>query len=129
MGGGLVIVFISGISPSGWLPPETFVIFAALLIGGRANTLGSVLGALLIPVIFVEATRFLPKSPSNPELGAALRNVAIGALIIASLWFRPQGLLPERRWRGKRPLPARAAPGRPHPSHHPQHRPLPPPPR
>jgi branched-chain amino acid transport system permease protein len=107
IGGALLIAFISAISPSGWLPPETFVIFAALLIGGRANNLGSVIGALLIPVVFVEATRFLPKSPANPELGAALRNVAIGVLIIATLWFRPQGLFPERRWRWKGPLLAR----------------------
>jgi branched-chain amino acid transport system permease protein len=107
IGGALLIAFISAISPSGWLPPETFVVFAALLIGGRANTLGAVLGALLIPVVFVEATRFLPKSPANPELGAALRNMAIGALIIGSLWFRPQGLLPERRWRWRGPVPAR----------------------
>src|SRR5260370_12281003 len=110
IGGALLIACISAITPSGWLPPETFVIFAALIIGGRANTLGAVLGALLIPVIFVEATRCLPKSPSNPELGAALRNVAIGALIIASLWFRPQGLLPERRSRWQEPLPARGGP-------------------
>src|SRR5258708_817762 len=70
-------------------------------------------GALLIRGVFVEATRCLPKSPSSPELGAALRNVASVALIIASLWCRPQGLLPERRWRWKGPLPARGGQGIP----------------
>jgi hypothetical protein len=33
--------------------------------------------------------------------------MAIGGLIIATLWFRPQGLVPERRWRWKGPLLAR----------------------
>src|SRR5260370_34316399 len=95
------------------MPPEARLRCGALPLGGRADTVGSVRGDLLIPVIVVEAARFLRKSPSNPELGAALRNVAIGALIIASLWFRPQGLLPERRWRWKGPLPARGGQGIP----------------
>src|SRR5258708_33649324 len=63
IGGALLIAFISAISPSGWLPPETFVIFAALLIGGRANTLRPVLVALLLPVLLVAPTHLLPKSP------------------------------------------------------------------
>lgn len=97
--GGLLIGFISSLNPSGWTTGETFVIWAALLLGGRANNWGAVLGALLVPVVFNEATRFLPPISSNPELVPALRNVIVGALLIAVLFFRPQGLLPERRRR------------------------------
>jgi ABC-type branched-subunit amino acid transport system permease subunit len=99
IGGGLLIGFISAFNPGGWSPGETFLIWAAMLIGGRANNLGSVVGALLVPVIFIEATRFLPAFPGHPETIPALRNILIGFLLIGVLWFRPQGLVPERRHR------------------------------
>jgi ABC-type branched-subunit amino acid transport system permease subunit len=104
IGGALTIAFVGGLNPSGWQPVETFVIFTAMLVGGRGNHWGSVLGAFLVPVLFVEATRFIPRTHANPELNAALRGIAIGLLIIATLWFRPQGLIPERKWPWRRKL-------------------------
>ncbi|MFZ0215684.1 MAG: branched-chain amino acid ABC transporter permease, partial [Candidatus Dormiibacterota bacterium] len=97
IGGGLLIGFISSLNPGGWTTGETFVVWAALLLGGRGNNLGAVLGALVVPVIFTEATRFLPPISANPALVPALRNVIVGALLIVVLFFRPQGILPERR--------------------------------
>jgi branched-chain amino acid transport system permease protein len=97
--GGLLIGFVGGLSPDGWTPTETFVIWAALLIGGRGNNVGSIVGALLVPVAIVEATRFLPTLQADPALASALRNVAIGLLLILMLRFRPQGIVPERRMR------------------------------
>lgn len=99
IGGGLAIGYISSLDPGGWTTNETFIIWAALLIGGRANNWGAVLGTLLVPIIFVEATRFLPSVPGHPELIAAVRNIVIGALLILVLRFRPQGILPEPRRR------------------------------
>ena len=95
--GGLLIEYVSAINPSGWTAGETFVIWTALLVGGTGNNLGAVLGALLVPVFFQEVTRFLPQSISRPDLIPALRNIIVGALLIVVLWFRPQGLLPERK--------------------------------
>lgn len=99
VGGALTIEFISAFNPSGWTTGETFILFAALIIGGRANNWGALLGALLVPVLFQEATRFLPQSMSNPELVPALRNIIVGSLLILTLWFRPQGIIPERKAR------------------------------
>jgi len=99
IGGGMLIGFISAVSPSGWAAGETFVIWAALLVGGRGNNLGAMVGALLVPVVFNEATRFLPAVPGHPELISAIRNMIVGALLIGVLWFRPQGILPERKIR------------------------------
>ena len=48
-----------------------------------------------MPLGFEEATRFIPPS-SQPGLIPALQWVAIGLLIVVFLWFRPQGVLPER---------------------------------
>lgn len=95
--GALTIEFIGSFNPSGWQAGETFVIWAALLLGGRGNNKGAILGALLVPVVFSEATRFLPAIPGHPALIEALRNVVIGFLLIATLWFLPNGILPEQR--------------------------------
>jgi ABC-type branched-subunit amino acid transport system permease subunit len=97
VGGGLLIEFIGAINPSGWSAPERFIIFAALLVGGRANNLGTFLGCLLVPVILLEGTRFIPVLSDHPALISNLRFVIVGALLIVALWFRPQGLLPERK--------------------------------
>ena len=99
VGGALTIEFISAFNPSGWTTGETFILFAALIIGGRANNWGALLGALLVPVVFQEATRFLPQFTSNPDLIPALRNVLVGGLLILTLWVRPQGIIPERKAR------------------------------
>ncbi len=97
--GGLLIGYISAFNPSGWTAGETFVVWAALLIGGRANNWGAILGALLVPVLFQEVTRFLPQISDNAELIPALRNIIVGGLLILVLWFRPQGIIPERKKR------------------------------
>ncbi|HEY5389013.1 MAG TPA: ABC transporter ATP-binding protein, partial [Solirubrobacteraceae bacterium] len=58
---------------------------------------GAVLGAILVPLAFEEATRYIPPVPNDANLVPALQWVAIGLLIVVFLWFRPQGILPERR--------------------------------
>jgi ABC-type branched-subunit amino acid transport system permease subunit len=107
--GGLLIEYITAINPSGWTTGETFVLWTALLIGGTGNNWGAALGALLVPVLFVEVTRFLPAIPGNAELIPALRNILVGVMLILVLWFRPQGIIPEKKARffdlplGRRP--------------------------
>jgi branched-chain amino acid transport system permease protein len=96
LSGGILVGFISTWAPSAWTYAETIVLFAAVIIGGAGNHRGAVLGALLVPLAFEEATRFLPAA-GPPGLIPALQWVAIGLLIVAFLWFRPRGLLPERR--------------------------------
>ena len=97
--GGLLIEFITAINPSGWTTGETFVIWTALLIGGTGNNWGAALGALLVPVLFQEVTRFIPSSItlSHPDLVPAMRNIIVGLMLILVLWFRPQGVIPERK--------------------------------
>jgi branched-chain amino acid transport system permease protein len=88
------------------------VLFAAVIIGGLGNHRGAILGAILVPVAFEEATRYIPPVSGNPNLVPALQWVVIGCLILLFLWFRPQGILPERRRKlSTRPLPADVTPG------------------
>jgi branched-chain amino acid transport system permease protein len=96
VGGALLAAYVGAFNPSAFLAGETFFIWAALLIGGSGNNWGAMLGAVLVPVVFTEGTRFLPSIPSNPQLIEAIRYVIIGLLLILTLKFRPQGIIPER---------------------------------
>jgi branched-chain amino acid transport system permease protein len=101
LSGGILVGFITTWAPSTWLYPETIILFAAIIVGGRGNNLGAILGALLVPVGFEEVTRLIPSKfgEFQPPVGMvpALEWVAIGLLIIGFLWFRPRGVLPEPR--------------------------------
>jgi branched-chain amino acid transport system permease protein len=98
LSGGILVTYITTWSPAEWGYAETVVLFAAVIIGGAGNRLGAVLGAVLVPVGFEEVTRYIPTSNNlPPNLIPSLEWVAIGLLIIGFLWFRPQGVLPERK--------------------------------
>jgi branched-chain amino acid transport system ATP-binding protein/branched-chain amino acid transport system permease protein len=107
LSGGVLVGFINLWDPQAWAYAETVVLFAAVIIGGLGNHRGAILGAILVPVAFEEATRYIPPVNGNPNLIPALQWVVIGCLILLFLWFRPQGILPERRRKlSTRPLPA-----------------------
>src|SRR5712691_542906 len=98
LSGGMLVGFINTWSPAAWTYAETIVLFAAVIIGGLGNHRGAVLGAVLVPLAFEEGSRFIPNSQNlPPNLIPSLQWVAIGLLIVAFLWFRPQGVLPERK--------------------------------
>jgi branched-chain amino acid transport system permease protein len=98
LSGGILVSYITTWSPAAWGYAETVVLFAAVIIGGAGNHLGAILGAVLVPVGFEEVTRYIPTSNNlPPNLIPSLEWVAIGLLIVIFLWFRPQGILPERK--------------------------------
>ena len=96
LSGAILVGYITLWAPSAWGYAETIVLFAAIIIGGAGNHKGAILGAILVPVGFEEVTRYIPPAP-NPALIPALQWVAIGLLIVLFLWFRPDGILPEKR--------------------------------
>jgi branched-chain amino acid transport system permease protein len=98
LSGGILVSYIGTWSPAAWGYAETVVLFAAVIIGGAGNHLGAIVGALLVPVGFEEITRLIPASNGlPPNLIPSLQWVAIGLLIVVFLWFRPRGILPERK--------------------------------
>ncbi len=94
--GAIEVQFIGAWAPAGWGYTETFGLFAAVIVGGRGNLAGVALGAVLVQGLFLEGTVLLPNF-GNPELIGAIQWISLGALILLFLWFRPQGVLPERR--------------------------------
>ena len=101
LSGAILVAFNQVWAPSVWLYPETIILFAAVIVGGRGNNVGAILGAILVPVGFFEVTRRIPATIGGwtppPNLIPAMEWVAIGLLIIGFLWFRPQGVRPEVR--------------------------------
>ena len=112
LAGGLFAIFISAFNPSAWTPQELLVIYAAILVGGRGNPRGVILGVFVIYIGLIELTRFLPSPASRPDFGPALRQVLIGLMIILMLRFRPQGFFRERPGVDPGPRPAGRRPWR-----------------
>lgn len=98
LSGALLVQFVGAYSTNDWLYPETFILLAAVIIGGAGNKFGVMLGALLLPVGLSEAVRYLP-SVIRPGLIEQLQFIVLGVVIIAFLWLRPSGVFAERRRR------------------------------
>jgi branched-chain amino acid transport system permease protein len=96
--GALFAAYLSAFNTSAWSPVEVIVLYSAVLVGGRGNIWGVALGILIMGLVVQESTRFLPEIPGHPQWVAALRGAVIGLVLVLFLRFRPQGLLPERRF-------------------------------
>jgi len=85
------------ISPNQFLPLETFIIWAMVIVGGKANNKGAILGAVII-LLFYNSTRFLKDYlPIEEVTLASLRMVAIGILIVVAMLFMKEGLIKEKK--------------------------------
>jgi branched-chain amino acid transport system permease protein len=98
MAGAIEVQFIGAWAPVGWTYPETFGLFAAVIVGGRGNLGGVAVGAFLVQGVFLEGTVLLPNFGSPAVIGA-VQWMSLAALILLFMWFRPQGVIPERRRR------------------------------
>ena len=96
LAGSLFAIFISAFNPSAWTPQELLVIYAAILVGGRGNPRGVIVGVFVVYIGLVELTRFLPSPASRPDFGPAMRQILIGLMIVLMLKFRPEGIFRER---------------------------------
>ena len=108
--GGLLIFYISAWSPAAFLPLESFILLAALIVGGSGNYWGSLLGAFVLIEGLGEISRYVPSFGNGANVGA-LRSVVIGLVLILVLRYRPEGIIPERwlKWyRTTKPVPALA---------------------
>ena len=96
IGGGLLIQFGGSFNPTAWLPGETFVVFAVLLVGGAGNNIGMFVGALLVETLLIHLPAFLPEIPGHPGLIEYFDTAVVGIVLMLMLWFRPQGIVPAR---------------------------------
>jgi ABC-type branched-subunit amino acid transport system permease subunit len=93
--GGVFVEFLGAWAPASWSTAETFFFFAALVIGGRGSNAGVAWGTVLVFGIILNGVQFLPIF-TYTTLAEALQLIVVGVAFIAVVWFRPQGLVPER---------------------------------
>lgn len=108
-GGSLYAHFVGFIDPRFFMPLETFLVWAMVIMGGPGNNLGALTGTLVIEAIY-NSTRFIDVPSEYSATVAALRMVLIGVLIILVILYLPQGLVPERKRRYPKPANTAAPP-------------------
>jgi ABC-type branched-subunit amino acid transport system permease subunit len=96
--GALLVQFLGAWAPASWSTTETFIFFVCVVVGGLGNNFGAALGAVVVLTILDNGLQYLPVLQYSTDVGA-LQAVAFGLVVIAFLWFRPRGLVPERRRR------------------------------
>jgi len=99
LSGALYAGFVGTTSPSEFLPILTFQIWAMLIVGGSGNNFGALLGAVIIWALWTVTESVLSAvlPPGLRQQVSAIRVVMVGAILVAMLLYRPQGMLPERR--------------------------------
>lgn len=114
IGGGALTTFNGIFSPDNYIPlNHTFLVLVMVILGGPGNNLGTILGALLVYIIWVMSeplalflmqggvdllnSWFGWEGPGNLS-GRALqaRVFVIGLLIVLVLRYAPKGLMPEK---------------------------------
>ncbi|MCW5697513.1 MAG: branched-chain amino acid ABC transporter permease [Bauldia sp.] len=110
--GALFAHYNAFINPEYFVPIETFIIWAMVILGGAGNFLGAVVGTVIITTIY-NSTRFIASFASQrdleltpiigfifePRVLGPLRMVLIGLMILLVILYLPRGLVPERRRR------------------------------
>jgi branched-chain amino acid transport system permease protein len=97
--GSLFAHYIAFISPDMFYPTLTFSVWTMMVLGGRSNNFGVIVGAILIQVLergtrFIKDFVVLPVEPSN------LRIIIIGLLLILFLLYKSEGIIKEKKSRG-----------------------------
>ena len=86
------------INPFSFTLDRSIFLVALVVLGGTANLVGTIVGAIIY-VGLPEVLRFLQ---ARQEIVDAIRDFVFGALLVAFMRFRPQGLVPERVGSGRR---------------------------
>jgi len=86
-------------TPSPWSLDEVFPAIGAMIVGGRGNNWGAALGTFFVSIVIGQGIQWIPFVSSDPGLGSAVQWIGEGVIFIGFLWFRPRGLLPERKAR------------------------------
>lgn len=90
VGGGLYATAITFINPDSFMIYTSFTIVIMVLLGGLANPLGGVAGAVVLIAIEEILRVSLPTA-----IGAHVAQVLFGVILVVIIMRRPQGLLPE----------------------------------
>ena len=94
IGGYMLAINISILSPQNFDPILTAYGFVIVILGGLGSYLGVIVGSFFL-IFMLEATRYLDLPLSDARV-AAVRFMIVGAVLMALVVFRPQGLFGKR---------------------------------
>ena len=103
------VSYFSLIVPSMFVPEMTWTVWIAVTIGGVGNYLGAIVGTLVL-VSATEATRLIQASAEMAPRLSAIRLALMGLILVLIIRFKPRGILPEKPWIDRSPVPAPASP-------------------
>jgi ABC-type branched-subunit amino acid transport system ATPase component/ABC-type branched-subunit amino acid transport system permease subunit len=104
LSGALLAEYITLWTPAPWSLDEIFPAVGAMIIGGRGNNWGAAVGTLIVDIGIGQGVSFLPAISSDPGLSFSVQWILEGLILVGFLWFRPAGIIPERKARW--PVPA-----------------------
>jgi len=94
--GSLYAMYMTLVTPDMFNLLVTFTILFAVVIGGKANNKGAILGMFLL--IFADQfTRFIEVPSTFAVKMSAIRAMIYGLLLVIILRFLPQGIIKEKK--------------------------------
>ncbi len=97
--GAFLAIYQRVILPDLFVPFTTFSVYVVVLLGGSGNNRGVLVGAGIFYMFDWGSIRLKDHLPVElADKIAFYRLIAIGLLLIVLVMFRPQGVLPERRF-------------------------------
>lgn len=99
-------VHLQSVHPDRFMPIVTFFLFAVLILGGPASTIGPIVGGMLFWFIVqgfdtfmreIAAQGFVPGWMGTTESIGAVRFALVGLGVVLLMVYRPQGMFGNRR--------------------------------
>ncbi len=94
--GSLYVRFTTLARPEMFGPTITFTALLSMIIGGKGNNKGAVVGAFIF-IFALELTRFFQVSATYAVRISSFRALATGVLLILTVRYLPQGILKEAK--------------------------------
>ena len=96
LAGSLYTHYFTFIGPQQMAPFGTYLVWTMVVVGGLGSAWGVIAGAFLVQLLY-EVTRFIDDvTDISPASAGGIRILVVGAALLAFLFFRPAGLIPER---------------------------------
>ena len=99
LAGAMYANFVRFISPQDFLPIFTIQVYVMLIVGGKGNNLGAIVGAIVIWALWSASDSLINfiVTPDYQTQAAALRIIIVGMVLVFMLLFKPSGILPEKK--------------------------------
>jgi len=99
LAGAMYANFVRFISPQDFLQIFTIQVYVMLIVGGKGNNLGAIVGAIVIWALWSASDSLINfiVTPDYQTQAAALRIIIVGMVLVLMLLFKPLGILPEKK--------------------------------